>query len=74
MSHEITLDRMIDNETVNPFRMLSAYFTTNAMSSPPYALTKIQTFNQKITFFWKCFFSDFQFKKFINLFKSDNDP
>ncbi len=35
--YEIIEERMIDSEVANPFKMLSAYFITAAMTKPPHA-------------------------------------
>lgn len=34
-AQEMKLDMMMDSDTAKPFRMLSAYFTTSAITSPP---------------------------------------
>lgn len=34
-NHEINDERIIESETANPLRILSAYLTTSAMTSPP---------------------------------------
>lgn len=34
-NHDANDDKIIDNETAKPFKMLSAYLTTNAITNPP---------------------------------------
>lgn len=46
--YEMRVETMIDTEVANPFRMLSAYFITTAMTSPPTACTQTDPSSLKL--------------------------